>query len=57
MRRESILTLRITWDADEVDRPGSWDWHTLIDAERGDVEIVADSDDKYQIDILTENKL
>lgn len=44
MQRESILTLRITWDADEVDRPGSWDWATLIDQERGSVEILADSD-------------
>jgi len=57
MRKETTLVLRITWESNEVDRPGRWDWHTLIDAERGDVEIVAESDDKYQIDILTENKL
>ena len=57
MRRETILTVRIVWETNEVDRPGSWDWATLIDPERGHVEIVADSDDKYQIDILTENKL
>jgi hypothetical protein len=44
MRRETILTLRITWDTDEVERPGAWDWSTLVDAERGHVEIFADSD-------------
>lgn len=57
MRRETILTVRIVWEDLEVDRPGRWDWATLIDVERGHVEIVADSDDKRQIDILTENKL
>jgi hypothetical protein len=44
MERESILTLRIVWNTDEVDRPGSWDWATLVDVERGHVEILADSD-------------
>jgi len=57
MQKETTLVLRITWESNEVDRPGRWDWHTLIDVERGHVEIVADSDDRYQIDILTENKL
>lgn len=44
MRRETTLTLRIAWDDSETDRPGAWDWHTLIDVERGHVEIVEDSD-------------
>ena len=44
MERESILTLRIVWNTDEVDRPGSWDWASMIDPERGHVEILADSD-------------
>jgi hypothetical protein len=57
MRRETTLTIKVTWDDLEVDRPGAWDWATLIDVERGHVEIVADSDDKRRIDILTENKL
>ena len=57
MRRETTLTLKVTWEDLEVDRPGAWDWDTLIDVERGHVEVVADSDDKRRIDILTENKL
>jgi hypothetical protein len=54
MRRETILTLRITWDTDEVVRPGAWDWPTLIDAERGCVEILADSDWQCRNQLLTE---
>ena len=57
MRRETTLVVRIVWEDFEVDRPGCWDWASFIDPERGHMEIVADSDDKRQIDILTENKL
>jgi hypothetical protein len=57
MRRETILTVRVLWDDFEVDRPGKWDWAIVDPGVRGHVEIVADSDDKRQIDILTENKL
>ena len=57
MQRETTLVVRITWESYEVDRPGHWDWATLIDCERGHVEVIADSDDKYQVDVLTENKL
>lgn len=44
MRHATTLVLRIVWDDSETDRPGRWDWHTLIDPGRGHVEIVADSD-------------
>jgi len=46
MRRETTLVVKITWDSEEVQRPGHWDWANLIDVERGHVEIVADSDDR-----------
>jgi len=57
MQRATTLVVRITWNDDEVPRPGHWDWATIIDCERGFVEVIADSDDKRQLDILTENKL
>lgn len=44
MQRETTLVLKITWNSDEVPRPGHWDWANLIDVERGHVEVVADSD-------------
>ena len=46
MRRETTLVVKITWDSEEVPRPGHWDWPNLIDVERGHVEILADSDDR-----------
>lgn len=49
MRHTTTLVLKITWDDLEVERPGAWDWATLIDVERGHVEIVADSDDKRML--------
>lgn len=52
MRRETTLVLKITWHDDEVDRPGAWDWASLIDCERGHVEVVADSDDRRQLQTL-----
>lgn len=50
MQRETTLVLKITWDSEEVPRPGHWDWANLIDVGRGHVEVVADSDDapKYR---------
>jgi hypothetical protein len=48
MLHTTTLVLKIVWDGSEVDRPGAWDWATLIDADRGHVEIVADSDDRRQ---------
>jgi hypothetical protein len=45
MRKETTLVVKITWDSEEVPRPGHWDWANLIDVERGHVEILADSDD------------
>lgn len=52
MRRTSTLVVKITWDDDETDRPGRWDWVNLIDVERGHVEIVADSDDRKRLSTL-----
>lgn len=47
MRHTTTLVLKITWDNEEVPRPGHWDWANLIDVERGHVEIVADSDNTH----------
>lgn len=52
--RTSTLVVQITWDDSEVDRPGRWDWASLIDVERGHVEIVADSDDRRPLENLEE---
>jgi hypothetical protein len=49
--------MRIVWDTDEVDEPGFWDWATLIDSERGHVEIIADSDDRQRVDNLMQARL
>jgi len=38
--------VQITWDDDETDSPGRWDWANLVDVEHGHVEIVASSDDR-----------
>lgn len=48
MQRKTTLVVQITWNDDEVTRPGHWDWANLIDCERGFVEVVADSDDAPQ---------
>jgi hypothetical protein len=45
--------MQITWDDTEVTSPGTWNWPNLIDL-CGHVEIVADSDDRRQLESLEE---
>jgi hypothetical protein len=54
MERTTTLVVKITWNTDEVPRPGRWDWANLIDVERGHVEILADSDDRPECRAIIE---
>lgn len=48
-RHTTDVTLRITWDDDEVEPPETWEWHEVIDCGRDDVKVVEPALDRVLV--------